>query len=81
MTEQPRVQSEVARLRQQIGQETQAMRQGLSGLATVAAHAIIERRYEAIGKAHDQLAQLIGEQPAMELVIDAYNKALEGGQA
>ena len=62
--------SEVARIRRQIEAEYQAMQSGLTGYAVTARHDIIEHKYDAIGAHHEQLIRLIGEQKALEVVIE-----------
>ncbi len=63
--------SAVARLRQQIEQEYEAARQGLTGLAQgISQHAFITARMERMGVYHVQLADLIGEQEAARMVYE-----------
>ena len=68
--------SEVARLREQIERECQAMNLALYGYSEVAKHQIINRRYSAIGKYQDQLETLVGEEAAATIVVETYNKVI-----
>ena len=61
--------SEVARLMQQIELETEAARQGLTGLAAVARHEFITAKYERLMAYGDQLAPHIGKEKAMQVVL------------
>ena len=66
--------SEVARLRQRLELECEAMHRGLYGLASVAAHEIIRHRYQAIGDCADELAKHLGEKQATEIVVNIYSE-------
>ena len=70
-------QSEVARLMACIELESEAMRSALTGLATVAKHAIVAHRYEAISHYYDQLIPLVGEEQATALLVKSYSHGLE----
>ena len=59
--------SEVARILQQIEEEYVAARRGLTGLAECARHAFITARMENIGRLHERLQVLVGDQ-AMPLL-------------
>lgn len=61
--------SEVARLMQQIELETEAARQGLMGLASVARHEFINAKYEHLMAYGDQLAPHIGKDKAMQIIL------------
>jgi hypothetical protein len=61
-------QSEVARLLQQIALEYEGVKRGMDGLASVARHDFIHRKYEMIGQQTDQLGSLVGEGEALQLV-------------
>ena len=66
-------QSEVARLREQIEMQIQAMQQGLRGLSSgTARHAFIQARMQRIGEYQDDLARQIGEQEADQLLWGLY---------
>jgi hypothetical protein len=62
-------QSEVARLRQQIDQEIEAMRQAMSGYAVVSAHEMITNHYQTLGTCFEELTAQMGEQAAIETII------------
>lgn len=64
-------QSEVARLRQQIELECQAL-QNLSGVAAGASHAMITHKYQMIEHNQAQLASLVGEKEAKKITYEAY---------
>ena len=68
--------SEVARLRQQIELECEAMKQGMNGLAITAQHQIIQNKYNALGQTQEELAALIGEPDALKIVVETYIKVL-----
>jgi hypothetical protein len=61
--------SQVARLRQQIDQEIEAMRQAVHGYATVSAHDIITHHYQNLGACFEELSTQIGEQAALETML------------
>ncbi len=69
--------SEVARLRQQIEEESEAMRLALYGLATVAKHEFITRKYEAIGAFQEELSAHLGEQQATQIMVEIYTTVME----
>ena len=63
--------SEVAQLLQQISLEYEAAGRGLTGLSAGSAkHSFITARLEQIGVYHEQLASLVGEVQATQLVIE-----------
>lgn len=65
-------QSEVARLLHQIEQEYEAAQRALTGLASGASrHKFITARMENMGARHQELAQLVGEREATQLVSEA----------
>lgn len=68
--------SEVARVRRQIELECEAMRLALNGYAAVAAHTIIEQKYNALGKHQDELEQLVGKDEAKRIVVETYMKVI-----
>ncbi|QBD83122.1 hypothetical protein EPA93_47050 [Ktedonosporobacter rubrisoli] len=70
--------SEVARLRQQIEWELEAMRRGLTGLAQgVSSHTFIHARMERINTCRYTLAGHVGEAEATQLVCTLYMRAME----
>ncbi len=68
-------QSAVARLMQQIVSEYEAAQNGLTGLAITASHKFITTRMENIGRCHEELKQLVGEQDAIALVAQCMEEA------
>ena len=61
--------SEVARLLGQIETEYLAARQGMSGFAETAKHAAISARMERMGKIHENLRALVGDD-AIKLIAE-----------
>lgn len=68
--------SEIARLREQIEVECEALRQALGGYASVARHDVISRRYSTLGRCQQDLEQLVGKEEAENIVVTAYVKAV-----
>ena len=68
--------SEVARLREKIEQECQAMKAGLNGYARVSKHATINHKYDAIGSYQEQLGALLGDEEAAKITIEAYQNVM-----
>lgn len=70
--------SEIARLRQQIELEMDAMRYAFSGFALgTARHAFIHKKLERIGACQDSLAHHIGENAAHQFVCSLYVRTME----
>ena len=69
--------SEVARIRQQIELETTAMKLAMNGFATVAKHTFISHKYDAIGKCQEKLTTLVGEEQASNITVETYNDVME----
>ena len=66
-------QSEVARLRQNIIEEYEAMKRGLTGFAWgYTKHAFIDARMKRVDGYYDQLSQQIGTQEATQTVCELY---------
>jgi hypothetical protein len=66
-------QSEIAQLRQRITEEYEAMKRGLTGLASGSAkHAFIAARMRHVDDYYGQLAQHIGVQEATQAVCELY---------
>jgi hypothetical protein len=61
--------SEVARLLAQIEAEYLAAQRGLTGFAEGAKHAAITARMEKIGKLHEHLQEIVGED-AIKLIVE-----------
>ncbi len=71
-------QSEVARLHQQIELQLEAMRLGMSGLATGRArHAFIRAQMDHIGACQDELATYVGERIANQVICSLYVEVME----
>ena len=69
--------SEVARLRRDIELTCQSMKEGFTGFASAARHAIIAHKYHQLGSIRSNLAQLVGEEQATELMVETYNKVVK----
>ncbi|HEY1352974.1 MAG TPA: hypothetical protein VGF67_25445 [Ktedonobacteraceae bacterium] len=70
------MESEVARLKQRIEQECQALRLALNGPAEGASHKAIMARYERLGACQAELERLIGLD-AEEVVGALYHRCME----
>jgi hypothetical protein len=69
-------QGEVARLMQQIAEEYQAAKAGLSGLAAgVSRHDFIQVRMENMNCYHQQLSTLVGREQAVKMVAETIEHA------
>jgi len=68
--------SEVARIRQQIELECEAMQRLVSGLAITASHETIQHKYESLGTVHKQLAQIVGEEKATAITMEIYTRLI-----
>ncbi|MBE3561316.1 MAG: hypothetical protein IMW89_19160 [Ktedonobacteraceae bacterium] len=68
--------SEVAKLRELIERQCEAMKLAMSGFARTASHEIIQRRYLSLGETQQRLAQEIGEQEAAKVMVETYIKIL-----
>ena len=69
--------SEVARLREQIELELEAMQRGMQGLAVTARHDFILARMDHVGVYQDKLAAQIGDSAALETVCQLYVQIME----
>jgi hypothetical protein len=69
--------SEVARLLRQIEMEYEAAKRGLEEYAIVSKHEFITARYDQAGKYQEELARVIGEKQASDLVCNLYNEVFE----
>ncbi len=69
--------SEVARLREQIELELEAMQRGMRGLAITARHDFILARLDRVGTYQDKLADQIGYTEATEIVCQLYVQVME----
>lgn len=66
--------SEVRRLIEQLDAECEAARLAMTGFAEVARHERITKRMENIGKIHDELKDIVGEEESVEILV----KSMEG---
>jgi hypothetical protein len=62
-------QSEIARILNQIETEYIAATQGMSGFAITAKHAVITARMENMGRLHEHLWEIVGEE-ATQLIAE-----------
>ena len=69
--------SEIARIREQIEAECQALYHLQSLPAMCASHEIIQTRYKALDSYHEQLKGVVGESVATETVVTIYNKEVQ----
>ncbi len=69
--------SEVARLREQIELELEAMQRGLHGVAITARHDFIVARLDRLGTYQDKLADQVGYSAATEIVCQLYVQVME----
>ncbi len=82
MSKQERNESDVARLRAQIDREIHAAWQGLYGVSQgYTKHEFITARYDRTGVLRNELGQLVGEDAAMQVVLNAMNIEGETRQA
>jgi hypothetical protein len=72
--------SEVARLRQRIEEEITSMHLLMNGPAVVGRHELITHKYRNLGAYHQELTQLVGEQPAAMIVNETYYRIIEGDE-
>lgn len=70
--------SEVAKLRQKIELEIEAMYLLMNGPAVVSKHTLITHKYQNLGAYYQQLAKLVGEQPAEMILNETYYQIMEG---
>ena len=70
--------SEIAHLKQQIALECEAMRSGLSGYAATARHEQIEARTRRMESYQRRLAELVGQESALDVVTQTYMCVMEG---
>ena len=68
--------SEVARVLEQIELEFQAAQRGLYGLAVgTAKHQFITNKMEQMGKLHEKLQTMVGEEQAVKLLAETLENA------
>lgn len=63
-------QSEVARIREQIERENQALKNALGAPAVVGTHRFINARYAAMGRHQKKLAKLVGEEKSLAILCE-----------
>jgi hypothetical protein len=61
--------SEVARLKQQIETECEALRLAIQGFRMAGSHDMINHQYDQLGAHYERLGKLIGEREAIEVLI------------
>lgn len=70
-------QSEVARLREQIELQIEAMQRGMHGFSTgTTRHAFIRARLERIDQYHAALTRQIGEEDANQVICGLYTRVM-----
>lgn len=70
--------SEVARLREQVKLEYEAMMRGLHGFAEGSAmHKFIAARMARVGSYHDELAKELGKDKATQIIGELYSEVIE----
>ncbi len=68
--------SEIARIREQIERECEAMNRALYGYATVASHKIIEQKYNNLGRHRESLEKHVSKEEAGKILIEIYTKVI-----
>ena len=68
--------SEIAEIRRKIELECQSLMHQ-KGYAVTSNHALISQKYLAVGNYQEQLARLVGERRAIEMMAEAYNGATQ----
>lgn len=69
--------SEVARVREEIELQLEAMQRGMYGFASgTARHAFVRARMDRIGEYQQKLTDCIGEQDADQLVCSLYSEKM-----
>jgi hypothetical protein len=70
--------SEVARLRQAINDECEALQRICLGFAVVASHEVIHHKYEAIDQHRAKLALHLGDEQAINEAVETYTRVVIG---
>ena len=68
--------SEIARLKRQIEQECEAMKQAMTGFRMTASHEMINNQYNNIGDLQKRLETVIGKQEATVVIVEMYMKVV-----
>lgn len=63
--------SEVTQLRKQLELEAQSLMFLSNGFKTTGSHEIINAAYDRLGEHHTRLIELVGEQKATEIIVNA----------
>jgi hypothetical protein len=71
--------SEIARLKERLQLEANAVFQGFYGFAEVARHQIIQQKLQCVGEAFEQLKQLMDEEEAAYFMLNALEQAQQPG--
>lgn len=66
--------SEIARLKEKIELEVQAMRAALDGYAVVSSHELIHHKYDQIGAYVEQLQHYMGKHEAAQVMVHAFDR-------
>jgi hypothetical protein len=69
--------SEVARLREQIERECEALSLLTRGFALTAPHRIISERYKQLDQSREHLSTLVGEEEATAITYTIYNQVVK----
>ena len=72
--------SEIARIREQIELECQALA-NMQLFSAVASYRSIRHHYDNLDRYREQLSMLVGEQEATKIVVDIYNEQVEKDNA
>ena len=66
--------SEISRLHAQLDEDAKNLRMLAYGYKIVSSHQIISNAYDRLGETQEQLANLIGEHAAMQVLVDMIAK-------
>jgi len=69
--------SEIARLKQQIETECEAMKLAMTGFRMAASHDVINHQYDQLGEHYERLGKLIGERQAVEVLIATLDMTID----
>ncbi len=69
--------SNVAHIRRQIEEECEAMRLAMSGFRITGSHDMINCQFDQLEIYYERLEELIGEEAAMDVMIDTLDTSLE----
>jgi hypothetical protein len=74
MSKEEHGQSELAKLLQQINEETTAAQRGFAGYAEVSKHEFITARMERLGHLQEELEKLVGSEQAVQIIVKAMER-------